>query len=55
MISRDFSHLCDGLVPHCFLEANSIIETKEVQRLIMKVDSINVSLLSCQFYYTCQT
>ena len=40
-------HLCGCLVLHCFLKANSIIGTKEVQRVIMKVDSIYVCLLSC--------
>ena len=54
MIYKDFLHSCGCLVLHCFLEAISIhssmnLETKEVQRLIMKVDSINVCLLSCQF------
>ena len=52
-------HLCGYLVLHCFLEASSIyssiIETKEVLRLIMKEGSINVCLLSCQFYYTYET
>ena len=47
------------VVLHCFLEASSIYssikETKEVQRLIMKVGSINMCLLSCQFYYTYKT
>ena len=55
VICKDFLHLCGCLVLHCFFEASSIyssiIETKDVQRLIMKVGSINVCLLSCQFYY----
>ena len=34
---------------------SSIKETKEVQRLVMKVDSINVCLLSFQFFYTYET
>ena len=53
VICKDFLHLCGCLVLHCFFEDSSfyssIIETKEVQRLIMKVGSINVCLLSCQF------
>ena len=54
MIYEDFLHSCGCLVLHCFLEASSIhssmsLETNEVQRLIMKVGSINVCLLSCQF------
>ena len=48
VICKDFEHLCDCLVLHCFLEASSIyssiIETKEAQRLIVKVGSINVCL-----------
>ena len=34
---------------------SSIMETKEVQRLVMKVDSVNVCLLSFQFFYTYET
>ena len=34
---------------------SSVTETKEVQRLIMKVGSNNMCLLSCQFYYTYET
>ena len=53
---RDFLHLCGWLELHWFLKANSvynsIIETKEVQGLIMKVGSVNVCLFSCQFYHT---
>ena len=45
MICKDFKHLCDCLVLHCFLEASSIIETKKAQTLIVKVGSINVCLL----------
>ena len=56
LICKDFLHLCGWLELHWFLKANSvynsITETKEVQRLIMKVRSINVCLFSCQFYYT---
>ena len=56
VICKDFLDLFGCLVLRCFLEGrliySSIIETKEVQRLIMKVGSISVCLLSCQFYYT---
>ena len=49
VICKDFLHLCGCLVLHCFLEASSIyssvIETKEAQRLIMKVGSIKACLL----------
>ena len=59
VISRYFLHLCGCLVLNCFLEAcsiyKSIIETKEVQRLTMKVGSSKVCLLSCQLYYTYET
>ena len=59
VITTDFLHLCGCLVFHCFLEASSIyssfIETKEVQKLIMKVGSIIVCLLFCWFYYTYET
>ena len=59
VICRDFLHLCDCLVLHGFFEASSIdssiIEKKEVQGLIIKVGSISVCLLSCQFYYTYET
>ena len=52
-LGKVFSFCCDMYI---FLEASSIysliIETKVVQRLIMKVGSINVCFLSCQFYYT---
>ena len=54
-----YLHLCGCLVFHCFLEASSVyssfIETKEVQKLIVKVCSINVCLLFCRFYYTYET
>ena len=47
----DFLHLCGCLVLHCLLEASSvyslIIETKQVQRLTMKVDSIDLFPDSC--------
>ena len=56
---RDFLHLCRCLVLHCFLETSSIyssfIDAKEVRRLIIKVGSIKVCLLSCQVYYTYET
>ena len=59
VICKDFLHLSGFLVLHCFFEAlliySSIIETKEVQRFIMKVGSTEVCLLSCQFYYTYET
>ena len=52
MICKDFLNLFGCLVLHCFLEArliyNSSIETKDVQKVIMKVGSINVCLHSCQ-------
>ena len=58
-VKYGFLHLCRCLVLHCFLEDNSIyssfIETKEVHNLIMKVGSIKVCLLPCQFYYTYET
>ena len=44
VIWKDFLYLCGSLVLQCFLEAcsiySSIIETKEDQRLIVKVGSI---------------
>ena len=59
VIFRGFLSLYGCLVLHSFLEGGSIyssfIETKEVERLILKVGSINVCLLSCQFYYTYET
>ena len=51
-----FSVICKH---HYFLEAyliySSILETKEVQRPTIRIGSINVCLLSCQFYYTYET
>ena len=48
VIRKDLLNLCGYL--HCFLKASSIyssiIQRKEVQRLIMKVASINVCLPS---------
>ena len=59
LICRGFSYLCGFVVLHYFLEGSSIyslfIETKEVHRLIMRVSSTNVCLLSCWFYYTYET
>ena len=59
VISRYSLHLCGCLVLHCFPEASSIyrsiIETKEAQRLTMKVGSSKVRLLSCQLYFTYET
>ena len=60
VMCRDFLHSCVCLVLHCFLKASSIysseeVQTKEVQRLIMKVGSVNLCLLFCQFYYTYET
>ena len=59
VICKDFLHLCGCLALHCFLEASSvyssIIETKMVQRLIIKVGLMNMSLLFCQFYYIYET
>ena len=59
VICKGFLHLFGFLVLYCFLKALliycSIIETKEVQRLITKVGSIDVCLLFCQFYYTYET
>ena len=56
---KNFFHLCGCLMLHCFLKTSSIYssftETKGVQRRIMKIGSINVSLLSRQFYYTYET
>ena len=50
VICKDFLHLCDCLVLQYFLEAGSIYSSIiERQRLIIKVGSINVCLLSCQF------
>ena len=50
VICKDFFHLCGCLVLHYFFEASSIYcSIIERQRLIMKVGSINVCLLSCQF------
>ena len=53
VISKDFLYLCECLVLHYFPEASSIyssvIERRREQRLIIKVGSINVCLLSCQF------
>ena len=54
-----FLHICGCLVLHCFLEVSLIysliIETKEIERFIMKVGTINACLFSCQFYYTDET
>ena len=53
VICKAFLHLCGCLVLNCLLEASSvnssIIETKEVQRLIMKVGSIDVCLFLASF------
>ena len=49
VICRDILHLWGCLMLHCFLETSlsysSIIERKEVQRLIMKVGSITMFAL----------
>ena len=54
-VCKDFFHFCGCLVLDCFLEASSIFssitETKKVERLIMKVGSINVfTFLSVLLY-----
>ena len=43
------------LFPRDYSIYSLFIETKGVKRLIMKIGSINVSLLSRQFYYTYET
>ena len=55
VICTDFLHLFDCLVLHCFIKTrliyNSVLETKEVQRLTMKVSSIYVfAFLSVLLY-----
>ena len=55
VIYKDFLLLFGCLLLQCFLEArliySSITETKEIQRLIMTVDSINLCLLSCHLFF----
>ena len=57
VICRDVFHLCGcTLLPRGDSSIySSIIETKDVQRLTKKVGSINSCLLSCHFYYICET
>ena len=43
------------LPPRLGLIYSSVIETKEVQMLIIKVGSVSVCLLFCQLYYTGET
>ena len=51
--------LCDYLVLHCFLEANSIyssiIEAKETEQVIMKANSIDVFCFSVSFAFLYST
>ena len=55
VIGKYLLNLSGCLLLHRFLEAgsiySSIIEAIEVQRLIMKVGSVNVCLLSSQFLH----
>ena len=54
MINKEFLHLFGCLMLHCFRDVFliycSVIETKEVQRLIVKVAQITC-LFSCKFYF----